>query len=480
MICPSHLLSKHDSDQCPAEGQRPILRLTGICLLSLGTLLGGCVWNPDDADIAVVRPDQSGSTAGAPSSPTPAAGTQTVNTPAPEQTVEPDHAPPPVDLWARLRADFRLQDIDHQRIDREIQRLRRHPRSLQRMLARALPYLHHITGQVEQRGLPGELALLPAIESGFQPYAYSSNGATGLWQFMPATGRMLGLKQSRRYDGRRDIVRATDAALDYLQQLHRRLDDNWLYALAAYNCGIGTVQHAIRKARQRQQDSSYWALDLPGETDDYIPRLFALARIVADPGAYRVALPEIPNQVFFEQVSLKGPLDLEVAAGLAGVSLDELLQLNPAFRQGIVPPGRNKLLLPVGHAETFEAALAHLPSGKRLRWAEHRVRKGEALLSIAHRYHVSVAAIREANGLRGNLIRVGKHLRIPLSGHASDAARHVARIRSRVHYRVRKGDSLYTIARRFSVSIADLRRWNRLGRYLHPGQRLTVYIREAG
>ena len=165
-----------------------------------------------------------------------------------------------------------------------------------------------------------------------------------------------------------------------------------------------------------------------------------------------------------------------MAAKLAGIPLEQLLRLNPAFRKGIVPKGKYRLLLPLDRADDFTSALAELPRDKRLRWADHHIRKGESLLTIAHHYHVGVAAIREANGLHGNLIRAGRHLRIPLLGRASDSARHIARARTRVHYRVRKGDSLYTIARRFSVTIADLRRWNRVGRYLHPGQRLTVYI----
>ncbi len=480
MIRLSRPLPSHDSDQSPATGQRLIRWLRPLALLGLAALLGGCVWR-GDGRTTMVRPDTTPS-APAPTEASPARPPEEDTHTAPmasapaTRPAPPAQTPaPPADLWARLRADFRLRGIDNPRIDAEVARLRRHPRALQRMLARARPYLHYIVSRVEARDLPGELALLPAVESGFQPHVYSSNGAAGLWQFMPATAHMLGLKQNRHYDGRRDIVRATEAALGYLQQLHDRLDDDWLHALAAYNCGIGTVKNAIRRAERAGHDTDYWQLDLPGETDDYIPRLLAVARIIDKPES--LSLPDIPNRAHFQTVALEGPLDLEMAAELAGMPLERLLQLNPAFRQGIVPKGKYQLLLPTGRADDFTTALAGQPGDKRLRWADHRIRKGESLLAIAHHYHVSVAAIREANGLHGNLIRAGRRLRIPLSGRASDSARHIARARTRVHYRVRKGDSLYTIARRFSVTIADLRRWNQVGRYLHPGQRLTVYIR---
>lgn len=387
----------------------------------------------------------------------------------------------PKDLWSRLRKDFRFEQIEHPRIAREIKRLQQHPQSFRALVERSAPYLFHIVEQLEEQDIPGELALLPAIESGYRPYAYSSNGAAGLWQFMPATGRMLGLKQNRLYDGRRDVLRSTDAALDYLSQLRGQLDGDWLHALAAYNCGIGTVKNAIRKARRHNRSSSYWKLDLPGETDAYIPRLLAMARIVSDPAKYGLELPDLPNTPYFETATVDSALDLELAAELAGIPLDDLLALNPGYRQGVtLSKEKSRLLLPKERRSLFEQALAKLPRDKWLRWADHKIRKGDTLIGIARRYHVSVAAIREANGIKGHNIRAGRRLQIPLSGRASDKARRIATIHSKVKYRVRKGDSLYTIARRFSVSIRDLKRWNRVGRYIRPGQRLTVYIRASG
>lgn len=399
-------------------------------------------------------------------------------------TVLPDATPPPppADIWARLRAGFAFTAIEHPRVDKELHRLQRHPRALQGMLRRALTYLPLITQYVQQEGLPGEIALLPAVESGFDPYAYSRNGAVGLWQFMPATAKMLGLEHNRWYDGRRDLARATHAALHYLTRLHRRLDDNWLHALAAYNCGIGTVKRAIGKANRKGLSTRYWDLELPGETDAYVPRLIALAKVVEEPARYGIHLPELDQATTYRHVAVNGSLDLEIAAQLAQMPLERLLALNPAYRRGITPPGvTSDLLLPSEQAKDFQTALAALPREQWLRWAEHRIARGDTLGHIARRYKVSIVAIREANGLRNNRIRAGDMLRIPLSGKASDALRNIAAgPRRKVHYQVRKGDSLYIIARRFSVSIESLRRWNRVGRYIHPGQKLTVYVNAAG
>ncbi len=474
MMLPQKKVLAHDSDQTPRAGQWLYRGLPLLLLLLQFGLLGGCVSLSPEHRVSV-RP---GLPPDSPPGEQASTGGSGDRNPHPTAVDTPAAPPPPQDLWARLRDDFRFQHIRHPRIAREIRRLQQHPKSFDALARRAVPYLYHIVDAVEQRDMPGELALLPAVESGYQPFAYSSNGAAGLWQFMPATGRMLGLEQNRLYDGRRDILRSTDAALDYLSQLSQQLDGNWLHALAAYNCGIGTVKKAIRKAERHARSTSYWGLGLPGETDAYVPRLLAFARIVQDPAKYGLALPALPNAPYFDTTLVDSALDLELAAELAGLPLDDLLSLNPGYRQGVTPARRpSRLLLPKAYRTIFEQALARLPKDKWVRWVEHRIRRGDTLIGIAKHYHVSVAAIREANGIKGHNIRAGKRLQIPLSGRASDRARRIAAVRSKVRYRVRKGDSLYTIARRFSVSIRDLKRWNRVGRYIRPGQHLTVYIR---
>ncbi len=474
--------SDPDSDQTRPPRQWPRRIRAAIPVVAILSLLGGCAsHSPEIGLVEAESPTEPVRHPGPAAVPQPVPRIVQQTSPIPPVPDATPAAPAP-DVWGRLRARFAFTAIEHPRVDKELRRLRRHPRSLEGMLRQARTYLPLITEHVEKRGLPGEIALLPAVESGFNPYAYSPNGAVGLWQFMPATANMLGLKRDRWYDGRRDLVPSTRAALQYLGRLRGRLDDNWLHALAAYNCGIGTVKRAVNKANRKGRSASYWDLDLPAETDAYIPRLIALAKVIDNPARYGIRLPDLDEKPAYRSVRVKGSLDLEVAARLAQVPLERLLVLNPAYLRGVTPPGRaSRLLLPEDQSDAFATALAALPKDQWLRWTEHRIARGDTLGHIARRYKVSISAIREANGLRNNRIRAGRMLRIPLSGKASDARRNIATgPRRKVHYRVRKGDSLYTIARRFSVSIKALRRWNRVGRYIRPGQKLTVYLNAAG
>ena len=382
------------------------------------------------------------------------------------------------EIWSRLRSGFRLHPDPHPRIDLEIRRLQRSPRAFQGLMERSRPYLHYILDAVEQAGLPSELALLPAVESGFRVEVYSPDGAAGLWQIMPATGGMLGLQRDWWFDGRRTVRASTAAAIAYLQRLEARFSGNWEHALAAYNAGSRTVGRAIQRARRRGEPTDFWSLDLPGETDRYVPRLFALTAIIGDPEKYGMVLPEIIDRPFFVAVDTGGQIDLTIAARLADIPVEQLLQLNAGHKRWASRPGKpHELLVPVGKAEGFEAALAQLPADERLRWQRHTVARGDSLNRIARQYEVSVAAIRHANQLKDSRIRAGKVLLIPLSetvGFANTASNPLAR--QRLRYLVRKGDSLYTIARRSLVSIADLKRWNRVGRYIYPGDRLTLFI----
>ncbi len=481
MICTPDTAITLDSDQSRRFRQWLVLS-TRLALLGTLLSLAGCVLPPGEP---TVRPD----TPSAPETKASPHGTMSTSPPSADVATAPEDrasttnlSTPPADLWERLRRRFRFQSIEHPRIETELNRLRRHPVALRALLERATPYLYYITNEVEARDLPGEIALLPLVESGFRPRAYSPNGAVGLWQFMPSTAHMLGLRRDRWYDGRRDVLAATPAALKYLAFLHRQLDNDWLHALAAYNCGIGTVRQAIRRATKARRPTAYWELDLPGETDAYVPRLLAIARIVATPESFSIALPAMPDQPQFTTVEIDAPLDLALAAKLAEVPLAEFLRLNPAYPRGVTPPKHPAtLLIPVERQAAFKEALAALPKHQWRRWAEHRVKKGDSLIRIARRYGVSVSAIRQANGLRGDLIRTGRFLRIPLAGQASDRQQGIAaRNGPRIRYRVRKGDSLYTIARKFQVSVRDLKRWNKVGRYIRPGQRLTVYPGGAG
>jgi membrane-bound lytic murein transglycosylase D len=381
-------------------------------------------------------------------------------------------------VWPRVRRDFRLSDIKHPRIDAEVERLLRSPRALNQLLERSRPFIFHIVETIEAADLPGEITLLPAVESGFRPYAYSPDGAAGLWQFMPATGSMMGLHQDWWFDSRRTVRAATDAAAAYLQRNNKRFDGDWLHTLAAYNAGSAKVARSIRRAQKRGEPTDFWSLDLPGETDRYVPRLLALARIVGDPDRYGITLPDIPNHPHFDVVDTGGQIDLNVAAQAAGMDVDELLRLNAGHRRWTTgPDGPHELLVPAGLEPRLAEVFAGMALTERMRWQRHEVIKGESLYVIGRRYGVSVAAIKRSNQLTDSRLQIGQELMIPLSELAAGttlASNSLAQ--QRLSYRVQKGDSLYKIARRFQVTIDDLKRWNRVGRYIRPGERLTVYI----
>jgi len=476
--------------------------------------------------------------------------------PAPRVSDATIDALPPEDLWHRLREGFHLQGHNHPGIRSYLNWYARNQAYLDRVVERARPFLYDIVQEVERRGMPGEIALLPVVESAFQPFAYSAGRAAGIWQFIPATGRHYGLKQNWWYDGRRDVRAATRAALDYLQHLNTLFDGDWLLALAAYNSGEGRVQRAIRANRKKGKPTDFWSLKLPKETRGYVPKLLAISTLIEAPELYGVRLISIPNRPQLANVNIGSQIDLALAAELAGLSIEEIYRLNPAYnRWATAPDGPHHLLLPIDKAEAFRNKLAELGTRGRIRWERHHIKPGENLGSIAHRYQTSIALLQEVNQIRGQWIRAGDSLMIPVAtknlshylsedrrkqtiqntkrrGHkvrytvrtgdtwwglsrkhgvttnklarwngmsprdplfpgqrlviwsnnkviktnftaALDGARH-----QKIHYRVRKGDSLARIAQRFSVTIAKLRRWNALqkGKYLQPGQRLTLYV----
>lgn len=403
----------------------------------------------------------------------------------------PAAPPPPADLWQRLRAGLALPPSEHPNVEAHIAWFERHQSYLDRVAERATPYLHEIVEAVEARGVPMEIALLPVVESAFQPFAYSHGRAAGLWQFVPGTGRRFGLKQTWWYDGRRDVLEATRAALDYLEYLHGHFDGNWLHALAAYNSGEGTVQRAIKRNRKRGQATDFWSLDLPRETRGYVPRLLALAAVVKDPGRHGLTLEPIANEPVLTQVDVGSQIDLDLAAQLAGLEIEELYRYNPAYnRWATDPDGPHTLLLPRDNAEKFQAALESYPPEKRIAWERHRIRNGESLNVIARRYHTTVALLQRVNDLRGTTIRAGDSLIIPVARTDLDAYRlsadqrrlskqNKSRDGRRVEYVVQSGDTLWDISRQYRVGVRELAGWNSMAPAdpLRPGQRLVIWTR---
>lgn len=396
------------------------------------------------------------------------------------------------DLWARIRAGYRLPALDSPRVQQQEAWYGRNPKYIQRLSKRAQPYLYYIVEQVERRGMPLEIALLPAIESAFRPHARSRARAVGMWQFIRSTGRRYGLKINWWRDGRRDIIASTKGALDYLQKLHKDFNGNWHLALAAYNAGEHRVKRTIAYNRQRGLPTNYQSLKLKRETLNYVPKLIAIANIISDPAKYDIELAAIPNKPYFAIVEIGSQIDLGVLASKTGIPARELQKLNPSHKRWATDPnGPHYLLVPVDKTEAVQTALNDLPVHKRVVWYRHYVRQGQTLGYIARRYGVSVTAIRQANRIRGNMIRMGRSLLIPMS------TRRIARYttlrkwkrikrkplpppkdRVAIVHRVQRGDTLWSIARKYRVYVGQLTRWNTLNRrgILQLGQRLTVWV----
>ncbi|WKE64235.1 LysM peptidoglycan-binding domain-containing protein [Gallaecimonas kandeliae] len=389
------------------------------------------------------------------------------------------------DLWDQISNDFSLSyNAQEPRILTEKRWFEKHPKYLERVSQRAEPFLYLITKELKDAGVPAELALLPIVESAFDPFAYSRGRAAGMWQFISGTGDRFGLEQDYWYDGRRDVLASTKAAAAYLKYLNQMFDGDWLNALAAYNSGEGRVLKAIAHNKKKGKATDFWALDLPRETRSYVPRLLALVEILKSEEG-RSHFKAVANEQRLAEVKVKKQLDLSVAADLAGISVKKLHALNPGFnRWATSPDATQTLLLPVAKADQFETQLAALPAKDRLRWARHKVRSGDSLLKIAHEYETDVASLRKANNIKGNMIRVGQEMMIPLSSQALADGRPsqaVANRRATITHKVQSGESLWTIAHKYNVSTADLAKWNGMKKTdtLSLNRKLTVWLTSA-
>lgn len=393
------------------------------------------------------------------------------------------------DIWSRIFDQYLLQEYDNPRIDHEIKFLLRDPSFLTTVQKRAEPYLHYIIEEVEAKQIPGELALLPVIESAFKVHAYSHMHAAGLWQFIPSTGRDFGLQQNLEYDGRRDVYASTVAATLYLKQLAQKFDGDWLLGLASYNTGASNVAKAIRRNKKENLPTDFWSLSLHRETMAYVPRLLAIAKIFANASDYNLTLLPIANEPVFTAVDIGSQLDIAKAAELAELSVKEIEILNPAFNKQVSTPreGPHRLLIPVEKVEVFIRCLVELPDALRVakpvilasdKQTRYRIKRGDSLGLIAQKHHISVSAIRVANRLKNNRIYLGKILVIPAKKYAKIKTRVAAQRRARKRvYRVQKGDNLWSISHKFSVTIGNLMHWNKLTKksILKLDQKLVLF-----
>lgn len=394
-------------------------------------------------------------------------------------------------VWDVLRKQFSLNHQTHQpEVKKQLRWLIAHPDYLKR-LAKSEPYIYHIVSEVKKHKLPGEVALIPLIESAYDPFAYSGAGAAGLWQLMPKTGQYLGLKQDWWFDGRRSVHHSTTAALKYLTRLNRLFYGNWLLAFAAYDSGEGTIGRSIKKSGQQRNKANFWSLSVPKETKAYIPRLLALAELVQNPQRYHIKLPPIPHAPYFEEVNVGSPIDLNHAAKLAGISYMELIELNPGYNRWATPPYQPyKLLLPKNKVRAFNRNLENLPKEKRVNWIRHQVSSADSLILIAKRYHTTVNILKELNQLKSDTIKKGQYILVPQRKIASESMtspvpnsnmkKHLAHLRQhKVAHIVQRKDTYERLEARYGVTEQEIRQWNMLSPNmpLRKGQQLVIWQR---
>lgn len=407
-------------------------------------------------------------------------------------------------IWDELRRQFVLPHFErHPLVQEQIIWFMNHQDFLLNTANRAAPYLYFILQQVRKRHLPAELVLLPMIESGYNPFAYSTAGAAGIWQMMPGTASGFGVKQDWWYDGRRDVVASTKAALDYICYLWSFFDANWTLAIAAYDTGEGNVLSAIRRNVREGKSTDFWSLPLAQETQIYVPRLLALATIISHPETYPIPFPYVRNAPYLAQIDIGGQIDLNHAAILAGLNLKKLKQLNPGFNHTATDPhGPYKLVLPIEHVKQFTENLAHSPFQQQVNWSRYRIRSGDTWYSVAKKFNTTVKELHVANPFLASNLKVGKHLMIPQSRTSKTAVsttllaeknnttkksflNNVKHVLENVNhkyniqpgdtiYMVRKGDTIQKIAKRFRINPEYVLAVNRKKTTLTPGAQLII------
>jgi membrane-bound lytic murein transglycosylase D len=395
-----------------------------------------------------------------------------------------DRTVAPQDLWQRIRQGFAIPDIDNPLVQRQIAYYAARPDYLQRMFDRSRLYLFHIVQEIEKRGLPTELALLPMVESAFNPMAYSRAHASGLWQFIPGTGRRYDLKQNWWYDGRRDIVDSTNAALDYLTAIYEMHGD-WHLALASYNWGENAVARAIARNRAAGKPTDYESLRMPPETRNYIPKLQALKNIINNPAYFSVTLAPIPNEPYFATYDRVVDIDVQLAAKLAEMPVDEFIALNPGFSRPLIRASVTpRIVLPADRVDVFHDNLAKLDGEDLVSWRTYYPKKGDSFESIAKKHRMTVSYLKEVNGIRPRTKVLPTMVVVPIDAEAARTQRMpimyappIPVAVRRVFHTVRRGETLPVIARHYKVSTDDLQRWNPKITKATPGQKLMLEVR---
>ncbi|MBW9400057.1 murein transglycosylase D [Leclercia sp. LSNIH6] len=388
------------------------------------------------------------------------------------------------DLWVSIGDELKMGIPENSRIREQKQKYLSNKSYLHDVTLRAEPYMYWIAGQVKKRNMPMELVLLPIVESAFDPHATSGAKAAGLWQIIPSTGRNYGLKQTRNYDARRDVVASTTAALDMMQRLNKMFDGDWLLTVAAYNSGEGRVLKAMKANKARGKPTDFWSLPLPRETKLYVPKMLALSEIFKNSKQYGVQLPTSDESRALARVRINNPVELKQVADMAGISVTKLKAFNAGVKGSTLgSSGPKYVLVPQKHAEQLRVSLASgeiaavqstlIADNTPLNSRSYRVRTGDTLSGIASRLGVSTKDLQQWNKLRGSTLKVGQNLTIG----AGNSAQRLANNSDSITYRVQKGDSLSSIAKRHGVNIKDVMRWNSDTDNLQPGDRITLFVK---
>lgn len=411
-----------------------------------------------------------------------------ISTQIPEQPVA--DTPPLIiqkTLWEELTTGYGLPQVEDEKVSKYLRWYSNNQRYLDKVTQQSTPYLFYVKNQLQAHNMPLELALLPIVESAYNPMAVSSSKAVGIWQFVPRTGRNFGLQQNSWYDGRRDLVASTDAAIRYLKRLHTMFDGDWFLAIAAYNAGEGSVGRAIKRNKRNGKPTDFWSLPLSKQTQSYVPQLLAISKIIANPQKYELTLTEIPNTPYFTSINLNSPIDLAQAARMANMDPQQLRMLNAGYSKWITATkGPYELLVPVADAAAFTLALDKMPKLAPIKTDSfYKVKSGDTLGAIAYKFGSNVKAIQKINGMTSTRLRIGQELLIPgdevwVSEYADMAEQEAAARNSHkvimTHYTVKPGDNLWTISRKQNVKLASLMQWNNLSKSskLKPGQKLVV------
>ncbi|WP_440876866.1 LysM peptidoglycan-binding domain-containing protein [Thalassotalea sp. PLHSN55] len=393
------------------------------------------------------------------------------------------------DLWEDIKAKMAFDIPQNQRVVSQRNWYVKHASYLDRVAKRAEPFLYYIVQELEANDMPVEIALLPIVESAFDPFAYSHGRASGMWQFVPGTGERFGMKQNWWYDGRRDVIASTQGAIKYLKYLNGYFDGDWLLALAAYNSGEGRVRRAVKNNARKNKPTDFWSLDLPSETEAYVPKLLALADIIKRPADFNIELYDIQNKSVISQINIGSQLDLAKAAQLAELSLAELQHLNPGFnRWSTDPDGPHYLVIPNNKIEKFQAGLDKLSEKERLAWQRYQIKSGDSLSQIAKKFNTTTALIQQVNQIQGSQIRAGKYLLIPVATQALDSyifsqEQRIAKKQSQSYngtkltHKVKSGDTLWDIGQAYKVSSKSIAKWNGMAPRdtLKVGQNLVIW-----